>query len=240
MQENLQIWDKLKTPPPWAKKEIGAGRLKGMTDINPQWRLMAMTEQFGPCGIGWKYTIDKQWTEKGAGEEVCAFTNVSLYFKHDGQWSDAIPGNGGSALVAKEKAGPYTSDECFKMSLTDALSVAMKAIGVGAEIYCGSKFFPTKYEKTETADKPGTTTPPTTAATPPPVPTNTGALKKELLDYHLGKVEDAAAMLKELSTFTGTDKVEKWATWDKIDTISAKWEASILAAFYKLHPKVSE
>ena len=39
--------------------------------------------------------------------------------------------------MAKESKGPYFSDEAFKMSLTDALSVAMKMLGVGANIYSG-------------------------------------------------------------------------------------------------------
>ena len=37
--------------------------------------------------------------------------------------------------MAKEKNGPYTSDECFKMALTDAISVACKALGFGADVY---------------------------------------------------------------------------------------------------------
>lgn len=69
---------------------------------------------------------------------------------------------------------------------------------------------------------------------------NTGVLKQELLDYNFGKVEDAADMLKALSTFTGKDGVEKWATWDKIDTISATWESNILKQFYIIHPKIKE
>ena len=38
----------------------------------------------------------------------------------------------------------YLSDECEKMALTDALSVAMKMIGVGADVYMGhgSKYYP--------------------------------------------------------------------------------------------------
>ena len=38
-------------------------------------------------------------------------------------------------IIAKEKAGLYTNDECFKMALTDAISVACKSLGVGADVY---------------------------------------------------------------------------------------------------------
>ena len=59
---NKEIWDRCKRPPKTALKEIGSGSLKGMTDINPQWRYEIMTEIFGVCGSGCGYTIDKLWT----------------------------------------------------------------------------------------------------------------------------------------------------------------------------------
>lgn len=133
--ENMAIYNAARSVPDSAKRQIGAGRLKGKTDINPMWRLKTLTEQFGPCGIGWKYTITDKRLEQGANGEVAAFLDIDLFVKVDGAWSDAIPGTGGSAFVAKEKNGPYTSDECFKMALTDAISVACKALGFGADVY---------------------------------------------------------------------------------------------------------
>ena len=50
-------------------------------------------------------------------------------------------------FVAKEKSGMYTSDECFKMALTDAISVACKALGVGADVYWDKD--KTKYDQPE-------------------------------------------------------------------------------------------
>ena len=132
---NMELYDKVRAVPKEAQKTIAAGRLKGMTDINPMWRIQKLTETFGPCGIGWKYTIQRQWMEQGANNEVAAFMDILLYYKWDGQWSDGIPGTGGSSFVAKERNGMYTSDECYKMALTDAISVAAKAIGMGADIY---------------------------------------------------------------------------------------------------------
>lgn len=133
--ENLEIYERVRQVPTSAQREIQAGRLKGKTDINPMWRIKALTEQFGPCGIGWKYTITDKRLENGANNEVSAFVDIDLYIKVGGEWSDAIPGTGGSAFVASERNGLYTSDECFKMALTDAISVACKALGFGADVY---------------------------------------------------------------------------------------------------------
>jgi hypothetical protein len=152
MMGNLDIWNKVNKPPINALKTIGAGRTKGMTDIKPQWRLQIMTDVFGPCGIGWKYTVDRLWTEPGSEDQVCAFALVTVYTKLEDGWSAPIQGIGGSMLVAKEKAGLYTSDEAYKMAVTDALSVAFKALGVAAEIYLGN-FDGSKYKEPEPSNE---------------------------------------------------------------------------------------
>ena len=145
--ENLAIYNAVRSVPDSAKRRIEAGRLKGKTDINPMWRIKALTETFSPCGFGWKYVITDKRLEQGANGEVAAFLDIVLFVKADGVWSDAIPGTGGSAFVAKEKNGPYTSDECFKMALTDAISVACKALGFGADVYWEADR--SKYDKPE-------------------------------------------------------------------------------------------
>jgi len=154
--DNLSIYNKVRTVPDNALKPIVAGRLKGKSDINPMWRIKALTENFGIVGIGWKYEIVEKKLEKGGNNEIAAFVDINLYIKVDGQWSDAIPGTGGSSFVANEKNGLYTSDECFKMALTDAISVACKALGIGADVYRGSD--KTKY--TKQPDDPNQGTPP--------------------------------------------------------------------------------
>lgn len=134
MSDNMTLYNAVRTPPPEALREIKAGRLAGKSDINPMWRIKTLTEQFGPCGVGWKYTIERLWTEQGANGEIAAFALINLYHRIGEGWSEPIPGIGGNSFVAKEKSGMYTSDECYKMALTDALSVACKALGVAADV----------------------------------------------------------------------------------------------------------
>jgi len=133
----MEIWDQVSRPPATALKTIQAGRLKGMSDINPQWRYQAMTDVFGPCGIGWRYEIKRLWTEPGTDGQVLAFSEVAVFINTESGWSFAIPGIGGSSLTAQESKGLRSSDECYKMATTDALSVAMKMLGVGADVYMG-------------------------------------------------------------------------------------------------------
>lgn len=133
--DNLSIYNQLRKVPEEAKKKITGGRLTGMTDINPMWRIKSLTEQFGMCGVGWKIDIVSERLEKGCNDEISAFVKINLFVKVDNEWSEAIPGTGGASFVAKEKNGMYQSDECFKMAFTDAVSVACKLLGMGADVY---------------------------------------------------------------------------------------------------------
>ena len=153
MSDNMRIYDAVRAVPEEAKRAITAGRLKGKTDINPMWRIKALTEQFGPCGDGWGYTIDRLWIEEGAKGEKCANAMISLWYRReDGTRSEPVIGIGGNMLVANEKNGLYTSDECYKMALTDAISVACKALGFGADVYWGADR--TKYTPQQEPQKP--------------------------------------------------------------------------------------
>ena len=134
---NMLIWDAVKRPPTSVLKEIKGGRLKGFTDVNPQWRYQVMTEQFGICSIGWKYIVRRVWSESATDGQVFAFAEIELCIKAGDIWGDPIPGVGGSMLIAKEATGLHPNDEAYKMAITDALSVAMKMLGVGADIYAG-------------------------------------------------------------------------------------------------------
>lgn len=131
---NLDIYERVRSVPETAKKTIQAGRTKGFTDINPMWRIKKLTELFGPCGFGWYFETLKKWTET-VNNEVCAFVDINLFIKWDGEWSKPISGTGGSKLATMEKAGLFVSDECYKMATTDALSVACKELGIGADVY---------------------------------------------------------------------------------------------------------
>lgn len=140
IERNLRFYSQACDVPKDALKEIKAGRLRGMSDVNPMWRMKRMTEIFGPVGFGWRYEISRLWSEV-FGEEVKCFCNVLLYVRdpETKEWSEPIPGNGGSSLVTREKGGAYVNDEGYKMALTDALSIAMKPLGIGANIWYGPK-----------------------------------------------------------------------------------------------------
>ena len=180
---NMRHWEKLDRPPLTALKKISGGRMNGKSDINPMWRIQAMTDVFGPCGSGWKYSIDKLWMEAGGKDEIAAFALVSVSYREGEVWSEPLPGIGGSMFVAQESKGAFTSDEAYKMAVTDALSVALKALGVAAEIYLGN-FDGSKYKDA-----------------PAPVPARTSASPQSTVPERIAKcstVEELGALWKSL------------------------------------------
>lgn len=151
-----EIYKSLSQSPTQALRQITAGKLKGKTDINPQWRYEAMTEKFGLVGIGWKYEIQKLWTENGAKGEILAFAQVAVFVRNADtkEWSDPIVGIGGSKLLNAFNNGLESNDEGYKMAVTDAFSTSLKMLGVAADIYAG-RWDGSKYREAPQEHQPG-------------------------------------------------------------------------------------
>lgn len=140
--QNLTIYNSVRKVPDTAKREIGAGRLKGKTDINPMWRIKTLTELFGPAGQNWNAEIVERWVDRNetTGEAI-ANVRIKLHVffgatagGEDVEWY-TIDGIGGAMLIANESKGIFTDDEAWKKAYTDAISVACKALGIGADVY---------------------------------------------------------------------------------------------------------
>jgi hypothetical protein len=198
MADNMKIYEALATPPNDAVKTIGAGKLKGFSDINPQWRYEALTNLFGPCGIGWKYTIDNWHTQEVSTGETMVFVQVSLYIKDKDTWSEPIPAFGGDFLIKKDRNGTHGNDEGFKMAITDALGTACKMIGVAADIYRGliakgasdSKYARREYSQQQTV--------------PPAVHSSQDAMRKKALEALGNKMKELGVLKEEVSALAGT------------------------------------
>ena len=127
--DNLYYYNMGRSVPQEAQKPFNNGKFQG-TDINPMWRIKKLTEMFGPAGIGW-YVDNVVERSEAHGETTISIVTLNLYVKVNGEWSRPIYGTGGNTLLRKGVA----SDEGYKMAYTDALSVACKALGIGADIW---------------------------------------------------------------------------------------------------------
>lgn len=171
--DNLKYYNAGRTVPEEAQKPFSNGKFSG-TDINPMWRIKKLTELFGPAGLGWYYEVTSERAEEH-GDMTIAIVDLNLYVKYDGEWSKPIYGTGGNVLLRKGS----TSDEGYKMALTDALSVACKALGIGADIYF-------QKDKTKYTAAPAAQEAPKQEAKPEPKTYTCADCKKPIEDYMSG------------------------------------------------------
>jgi uncharacterized short protein YbdD (DUF466 family) len=164
MSENTKIWDQLgQTDPKHTKQFTRAGGFKG-TAIKPMWSYRRMTETFGPCGIGWGQGEPTFQVVPGIDGEVLVYCTASIWYCEGETMSRTVYGVGGDKIVTHIKANEKyktqerwaNDDEAFKKAYTDAVTNALKMIGVGADVHMGM-FDDNKYVNTmreEFADAP--------------------------------------------------------------------------------------
>ncbi len=132
---NLRLWNRLKRTDPRATKPFTrAGGFRG-TQIDPAWRLQAMTEAFGPVGQGWGYE-QIEWTIV----ERMVFACVRVWYRDSdtGEKCFSGPQWGGTELMRRRRDGSEEpNDEAFKMSVTDALGKCLLQLGLAADVYLG-------------------------------------------------------------------------------------------------------
>ena len=133
----MEKYNRLATPPADATKAIEAGRLKGKTDINPQWKIEAMTKEYGECGRGWWFDIVKENVVPLNDGQILLFMQVAVFTTDGEKTSNPVIGCGGDFIVKKNKNGLEPNDEAYKMCLTDALCNALKCLGFGATVFRG-------------------------------------------------------------------------------------------------------
>lgn len=142
--ETLTLWNTLKRTDPRATKPFTrSGGFRG-TQIDPAWRLERMTEVFGPVGRGWGYE-QVEWTIV----ERMVFVCVKVWYRDpaSGEVLWTGPQWGGTEIVRRRRDGAEApDDECFKMSVTDALGKCMLQIGLAADVHLG-QFDDSKYRE---------------------------------------------------------------------------------------------
>lgn len=134
MSENSKLWDILgRTDPKHTKKFKRSGGFEG-TAIKPIWSYRRMTEEFGPCGVGWGVGEPSFQVVPGPDGEMLVYCTAAIWH---GARENIVYGVGGDKAVGKNKYGLVTDDEAFKKAYTDAVTNALKMIGVAADVHMG-------------------------------------------------------------------------------------------------------
>lgn len=139
--QNLQIWNDRKNIDPNFTKPI-SGRDYTGTSPDPQEIIRMLTEEFGPAGRGFGWSvIQEDFTPLGS-ETVLHWCRIDFWWKRDGEKNSFQQyGQTKAAYVAGRKngSGGYLKidEDAPKKSLTDAITKAASQLGFAASIYLG-------------------------------------------------------------------------------------------------------
>lgn len=160
---NLELWNKgFKTDPNYTKLDPSTKR----TSITTQYRIQRATEIFGPIGIGWGYTVLREWVVQGSPiiingnyseyREEIHKCEIEFWYIKDGEKASFTHYGDTRKMYMTSKGYFYHDDECEKKSLSDALGKAMSMIGICADVYLGefdNGNIQQSIEKAKVADK---------------------------------------------------------------------------------------
>lgn len=136
MTDNLALWESVETTPPSQTKAITGKSYQG-TSPKPHYLVHKATETFGPCGIGWGFTIEDERIEEGAGGERMHIARVKVWFKWNGERGEVEHIGGTQFSGTRRNGNPFTDEDAPKKSVTDALVKALSMIGFAGDIFMG-------------------------------------------------------------------------------------------------------
>lgn len=136
MSSNLALWEAVERTPTEHTKAITGKAYQG-TSPKPHYLVHKATETFGPCGIGWGFTVANERIEEGADGEKMHIAHVRVWFKWNGERGE-VEHIGGTQFSGKRRNGSFFTDEdAPKKSVTDALVKALSMIGFAGDIFMG-------------------------------------------------------------------------------------------------------
>lgn len=133
---NTSLWNAVEKTPPSHTKKITGKPYQG-TSPRPHHLVFKATETFGPCGIGWGFTIEDERIEEGAGGEKMHFAKVRVWYIWQGKRGE-VEHVGGTQFSGMRGSGKsFTDEDAPKKSVTDALVKALSMIGFAGDIFMG-------------------------------------------------------------------------------------------------------
>jgi len=139
MSENKALWQRAFVTDPRAVKPITGKQYSGNSP-KPYWIVERLTDEFGPCGIGWGFTIlNERFEQFGEGKNAEALHVAVVRF-----WYVMGDKRGEFEQVGQTRAAYTTSKDRFmvdedapKKSVTDALVKCASYLGFAGDIFSG-------------------------------------------------------------------------------------------------------
>lgn len=136
MSDNLALWQSVEKTPESHTKKITGKSYQG-TSPRPHHLIHKATEKFGPCGIGWGFTVVDERIEEGAPGEKMHIARVKVWYEWEGKRGE-VEHIGGTQFSGTRSSGKaFTDEDAPKKSVTDALVKALSMIGFAGDIFMG-------------------------------------------------------------------------------------------------------
>lgn len=121
---------------PKAVKPITGKQYSGNSP-KPYWIVERLTDEFGPCGIGWGFTIINERFERFSDTDTLHVAAVRFWYVLDGHRGE-LEQIGQTKSSYQSGAGKFILDEdAPKKSVTDALVKCASYLGFAGDIFSG-------------------------------------------------------------------------------------------------------
>lgn len=136
MNDNKSLWLRAFTTDPKAVKPITGKQYSGNSP-KPYWIIERLTDEFGPCGIGWGFTILSERFERFSDTDTLHVAAVRFWYVLGGQRGE-LEQIGQTKASYMTNAGKFMLDEdAPKKSVTDALVKCASYLGFAGDIFSG-------------------------------------------------------------------------------------------------------
>lgn len=133
---NKDLWQRVCVTDPKAVKAITGKQYSGNSP-KPYWIVERLTEEFGPCGIGWGFTIINERFERFSDTDSLHIAAVRLWYVMDGKRGE-LEQIGQTKASYQSNGGKFIVDEdAPKKSVTDALVKCASYLGFAGDIFSG-------------------------------------------------------------------------------------------------------
>jgi hypothetical protein len=136
MSDNKALWNRVCVTDPKAVKAITGKQYKGNSP-KPFWIVERMTDEFGPCGIGWGFTILNERMERLSETDLLHVAVVRLWYMLEGKRGELEQIGQTKATYKKSDGGLMVDEDAPKKSVTDALVKCASYIGFAGDIFAG-------------------------------------------------------------------------------------------------------
>jgi len=133
---NKTLWESVCRTDPAHVKPITGKQYQGNSP-KPYWIIERATDTFGPCGIGWGFTVVSERFERLTETDVLHVAHVRAWYVFDGKRGEVEQVGQTKATYLTSNGKQMVDEDAPKKSVTDALIKALSYIGFAGDIFSG-------------------------------------------------------------------------------------------------------